>query len=614
VFICYKETDPSGARTHDSVIANDIYYQLTEEGFKVFYAAITLEGKLGSAYEPIIFAALNSAKVMLSIGTKPEYFNAVWVKNEWSRFLKIIKNDHSKVLIPCYRDMDAYELPEEFAHLQAQDMSKIGFINDLIRGIKKVLQKDEPQPVTVVKETVVAAEAATNTAPLLKRAFMFLEDGEWRSADEYCEKVLDIDPKNGEAYLCKLLADLRIKTKESVVDYKEDFSDNKNYKKIMSYGSEEIKHFVKNQLNKILDDIASKERQERIQREKANALAQELEKIALGCENKNENEENLSKLLKKQTQLKALMSTLPSIIETIRTLNRQIAENKREADKLIKEKESLGIFAGKRKKEINRKCDEYDSENSAKNKEIKRLEEQLNGCRSLEDVKREHATITAQIDKIRKELAWLNGAMKREKNIRDMLSKDPIGLKVLKDTDYKILMEKHRPGKKIKFGRYKGKEIEWIVLQRNIGSALLISADVVDCGPFNVFDKYYCEWYRCDLRKWLNETFLNLAFTNSEQEKICYHRVYDDQIFSNDKVYVLSIEEAKQYSQYVLKPCYNINNKNWIEPWWLRSKGSELLGNHFDASYVTRNSDIKTTIYANLDYIGIRPVIWLSLN
>ena len=37
--------------------------------------------------------------------------------------------------------MDAYELPEEFAHLQAQDMSKIGFINDLIRGIKKVAKK-----------------------------------------------------------------------------------------------------------------------------------------------------------------------------------------------------------------------------------------------------------------------------------------------------------------------------------------------------------------------------------------------------------------------------------------------------------------------------------------
>ncbi len=49
VFICYKESD-NGSRTPDSAIANDIYYQLTNEGFKVFYAAITLEDKLGSAY------------------------------------------------------------------------------------------------------------------------------------------------------------------------------------------------------------------------------------------------------------------------------------------------------------------------------------------------------------------------------------------------------------------------------------------------------------------------------------------------------------------------------------------------------------------------------------
>ena len=82
VFICYKETDNNGQRTPDSVLANDLYHQLTQEGFKVFFSRITLEDKLGTAYEPYIFAALNSAKVMVVLGTKPEYFNAVWVKNE----------------------------------------------------------------------------------------------------------------------------------------------------------------------------------------------------------------------------------------------------------------------------------------------------------------------------------------------------------------------------------------------------------------------------------------------------------------------------------------------------------------------------------------------------
>lgn len=55
MFICYKETDASGRRTPDSVLANDLYHQLTQEGFKVFFARITLEDKLGTAYEPYIF-------------------------------------------------------------------------------------------------------------------------------------------------------------------------------------------------------------------------------------------------------------------------------------------------------------------------------------------------------------------------------------------------------------------------------------------------------------------------------------------------------------------------------------------------------------------------------
>ena len=242
VFICYKETDEDGKRTQDSVIANDIYYQLTQEGFKVFYAAITLEGKLGSAYEPIIFAALNSAKVMLCIGTRPEYFSAVWVKNEWSRFLKIISKDRSKLLIPCYRDMDAYELPEEFAHLQAQDMSKIGFINDVIRGIGKVLRKDDKKPSATATATPQAfAAAPVNTAPLLRRVFIFLEDGKWDEANEYCEKVLDMEPECAEAYFGELMAAMRVRTREELANQKRALDQCDSYQKVMRYGSEELK-------------------------------------------------------------------------------------------------------------------------------------------------------------------------------------------------------------------------------------------------------------------------------------------------------------------------------------------------------------------------------------
>jgi len=237
IFICYKETDNNGRRTPDSVLANDLYHQLTQEGFNVFFARITLEDKLGSAYEPYIFAALNSAKVMVVLGTKPEYFNAVWVKNEWSRYLALIKQGQKKILIPAYKDMDPYDLPEEFSHLQAQDMSKLGFMQDLIRGIQKLTHTDAPAA-TVVRETVVAPATGGNIASLLTRAFMFLEDGDWQSADEYCEKVLDIDPKNAEAYVGKLMAELHVRKQDDLKYQDLPFDDNSHFQKALRFADD----------------------------------------------------------------------------------------------------------------------------------------------------------------------------------------------------------------------------------------------------------------------------------------------------------------------------------------------------------------------------------------
>ena len=207
VFICYKETDANGQRTHDSQWAQDIYYGLTEQGYKVFFSRITLEDKLGQQYEPYIFAALNSAKVMVVVGSRPEYFNAVWVKNEWSRYLSLMKHDHKRLLIPCYRDMDPYDLPEELSMLQSQDMSKIGFMQDLLRGVQKVMQQPTSAPQGVRVETATVETNAPGVTSLLKRAALFLEDGDTASAREYYDRVLDIDPECAEAYMGKVCAE-----------------------------------------------------------------------------------------------------------------------------------------------------------------------------------------------------------------------------------------------------------------------------------------------------------------------------------------------------------------------------------------------------------------------
>ena len=236
VFLCYKETGEDGQRTRDSLMAQEVYYELTEQGYRVFFARITLEDKAGTEYEPYIFAALNSAKVMVVIGTKPEHFNAVWVKNEWSRFLSMMKKDRSKLLLPCYRDMDPYDLPEALSVLQSYDMSKIGFMQDLIRGVKKVIDAGKPQETAkeTVKETVVVHnEGGSNVQALLDRGQMALEDGEWSKADEFFEQVLNQDARCGAAYLGKFLARVQCRSAKVyadayIEDVKDDAPDEKN--------------------------------------------------------------------------------------------------------------------------------------------------------------------------------------------------------------------------------------------------------------------------------------------------------------------------------------------------------------------------------------------------
>lgn len=215
IFICYKETDDDGERTLDSVLAQDVYEALTEKGYRVFFSRISLEDKLGTEYEPYIFAALNSARIMLAFGTSYDYYNAVWVKNEWSRFLKLMAKDKKKYLIPCYKDIDAYDMPKEFAKLQAQDMGKVGAIQDLLRGIDK-LNGGENKPATPKAENIVLTGMGANGTAFLKRGYMAIEDGEWSKATDFFEQVLNINAEDGQAYWGELLAQYQCKNTDEL--------------------------------------------------------------------------------------------------------------------------------------------------------------------------------------------------------------------------------------------------------------------------------------------------------------------------------------------------------------------------------------------------------------
>ena len=84
--------------------------------------------------------------------------------------------------------------------------------------------------------------------PFVERVFLFLEDGEWDKASEYCERILDIDPKNAYAYLGKLMVELHIKQKSDFSTCKKNFEQDTNYKRIIQFGDPAITAEIKSYL------------------------------------------------------------------------------------------------------------------------------------------------------------------------------------------------------------------------------------------------------------------------------------------------------------------------------------------------------------------------------
>lgn len=637
VFICYKETDENGNRTQDSVIANDIYHQLTQEGFKVFYAAITLEDKVGQEYEPYIFAALNSAKVMLVVGSKPEYFTAVWVKNEWSRFLKLIKTDRSKLLIPCYRNMDAYELPEEFAHLQAQDMSKIGFINDLVRGIRKVVA-DTDSPEKTVRESVAVNSGSANEESLLKRAFMFLEDGDWSAADEYCEKVLDIDPETARAYLGKLMAECRACRMEDLQNCEQPFDGNGNYNKILRFAEPKLIETLKGYIAHI------NERNE-------NARLTGIYNRAVSAMNEANSENGYkaaAEIFKTVPGFKDADSLVEKCLDNAEICRKDALYNS--ARSQMSQNTISSYESAIRMFESISGWKDADEQIYACQKKI----EELKAKEEAERLEAERKAEAERLERERKAEEHRIAVEKRKKkakkvfiSIASVACVCAVFLILLKT----VIIPKQRinkiktanVGDIIVFGAYEQdnntsnskEDIEWLVLAKEDNKILVISDKALDCKPYNQ-SRDYVTWETCSLRNWLNNDFINAAFTAEERAMIPTVTVSADMNpeyntnpgnATKDKVFLLSIVEAEKYfTSDEARKCvpteYAISNGSSTSDsytkggkatclWWLRSPGFD----QFIAAYVNYFGPVLRygRSVGNVSN-SVRPAMWITID
>lgn len=132
-----------------------------------------------------------------------------------------------------------------------------------LSGTEKNAEADESKQTP--KETVFIGGSA-DAATLLKRAFMFLEDGEWSKADAFCEQVLNQDPENAQAYLGKLMAELRVRRQEDLPNCEKPFNSSNNFQKAVRFGDENfakmlsdyIEHINNRNENTRLTDIYNK--------------------------------------------------------------------------------------------------------------------------------------------------------------------------------------------------------------------------------------------------------------------------------------------------------------------------------------------------------------------
>ncbi|MBO5224144.1 MAG: TIR domain-containing protein [Clostridia bacterium] len=258
IFICYKESDSNGKRTKDSQIANRIYTNLTNKGYKVFFSRVTLKNMAGAKYEPIIFSALSSAKVMLHVTTSAEYSNAPWVRNEWSRYLEFMGEDDEKVFVPCIAntDMDAYDLPEELKEFQALNAMDMDFTENLTRQIDSKFGRlvmpafqSHSMPTQSAQASVQPTQAKVSDPNqekinnLIRRIQLTLEDKDWERVDEFAEDILNIDAGCGHAYKAKLLCEYRCSNLDELAKQK-GIENNLNYKKILRFADAELKKEV----------------------------------------------------------------------------------------------------------------------------------------------------------------------------------------------------------------------------------------------------------------------------------------------------------------------------------------------------------------------------------
>lgn len=320
VFISFKSTDEKGRITRDAQIARIIYEELTKRGIKTFFSDVTLENKLFDAFEPIIFRALFSCKFFILVGTKNEFIQSAWVKNEWSRFAERMETERLSGVACAVFDGAEVDLPD-FVRAQGIDLRRYAaggyemHVADAVErklGRKKKSKEEEEilrqieaqkQAQRELEERLKGIQQGGGSAPqggasatvnsLLMRARQELEVKSWDNAKDYYGRVLDADPQNADAWWGLFLVDREATDDNEAigsVETKQQFGEvmhNRNFMSAKRYAAgktvERIESFEKN----LKTEEPLLERADAFLKKKAYGRAENVSRLLLATEPEN---------------------------------------------------------------------------------------------------------------------------------------------------------------------------------------------------------------------------------------------------------------------------------------------------------------------------------------
>lgn len=203
-----------------------------------------------------------------------------------------------------------------------------------------------------------------------------------------------------------------------------------------------------------------------------------------------------------------------------------------------------------------------------------------------------------------------------------------------------LALENSKPGDTVEFGKYDlngtdsdgSEKITWIILEAGDSEALLISRDALDARPYNS-SKVPVTWESSSLRKWLNGSFLQTAFTASERSMIATSEVKGEESSvnvvesgndTNDLVYLLSLSEfadafPDRSSQHCTASSAAASRISDSGPGslscWLRSSGYSFAEADAVTYYDEPDGGFSYTLGNGFEVdtaLGVRPVIRLA--